>query len=82
MKLVDAKIIDCCRDLIQKGVVQNSELKMRGFTTPEKMKFHDSLISQAIKMLLSIIEGPLNKVIYQLMANSFDDFQILTKRME
>ncbi len=55
---------------------------MKGFITPEKLRFHDSLISYAIKLLLSIIEGPVNTEIYKAIANSFDDFVTLTKRME
>ncbi len=82
MTLVEAKLIDCCRDLVQQGVSSPGELMMKGFSTPEKIKFHDSLISYAIKLLLSIIEGPVNTEIYKALANSFDDFVILTKRME
>jgi hypothetical protein len=32
-RLVEAKIIDCCRDLIQQGQLSRSELENRGFTT-------------------------------------------------
>jgi len=35
----------------------------------------------AIKLLLSIMEGPPNKEIYREIAESFDDFKILQNRM-
>ena len=36
----------------------------------------------AIKLLLSIIEGPVDMEIYRQIADSLDDFQILINRME
>ena len=81
-RLVEAKIIDCCRDLIQQGQQSKSELKMRGFTTAAKLETHDELKMSAIKLLLSIIEGPVDHDIYRQIADSLDDFLILTKRME
>jgi len=43
---------------------------------------HDDLKMSAIKLLLSIIEGPVDTDIYRQIADSMDDFQILTKRLE
>jgi hypothetical protein len=78
---VEAKIIDCCRDLIQQGQQSKSELKMRGFTTEAKLDLHDTLKMSAIKLLLSIIEGSVDMDVYRQIADSLDDFLILTKRM-
>ena len=36
----------------------------------------------SIKLLLSLIEGPVDTEIYRQIADSLDDFQILTKRLE
>ena len=55
---------------------------MRGFTTEAKLEYHDDLKASGIKLLLSIIEGPVDCEIYQQIAVSMDDFVILTKRME
>lgn len=43
---------------------------------------HDELKMNAIKLLMSIMEGPVDMDIYRQMADSFDDFIILTKRLE
>jgi hypothetical protein len=55
---------------------------MRGFTTEAKLEYHDDLKASGIKLLLSIIEGPVDVDIYGQIAVSLDDFVILTKRME
>lgn len=55
---------------------------MKGFTTRAKQDLHDSLKMSAVKMFLSIIEGSIDKDIYKQIANSLDDFVILTKRLE
>lgn len=73
-RLVEAKIIDCCRDLIQQGQQSPYELETKGFTTEEKLEFHDQLKMSAIKLLLSIIEGPVDMEIYRQIADSLDDF--------
>jgi hypothetical protein len=80
-RLVEAKIIDCCRDLIQQGQQSTSELETRGFTTPQKLEMHDALKMSAIKLLLSLIEGSVDMDIYRQIADSLDDFLILTRRM-
>jgi hypothetical protein len=41
--LVEAKIIDCCRDLIQQGQQSESELRIRGFVGRAKADLHDAL---------------------------------------
>lgn len=47
---------------------------MRGFTSDQKFELLDMLKMQAIKLLLSIIEGSVDPEIYRQMADSFDDF--------
>lgn len=42
-RLVEAKIIDCCRDLIQQGQQSESELRIRGFVGRAKADLHDAL---------------------------------------
>lgn len=64
-RLVEAKIIDCCRDLISQGQQSAHELELRGFTTEAKLEMHDLLKMNAIKLLLSIMEGPVNMDIYR-----------------
>jgi len=54
---------------------------MRGFTTEAKLDIHDDLKMSAIKLLLSLIEGSIDSEIYRQIADSFDDFAILTGRM-
>lgn len=80
-RLVEAKIIDCCRDLIQQGQQSKNELKLRGFTTEQKEEWHNALKMSAIKLLLSLIEGSVDMDIYRQIADSLDDFMILIKRM-
>ena len=82
IRLVDAKIIDCCRDLIQQGQQKKSELLVKGFTTPSKQDWHNALKMNSIKLLLSLIEGPVDTEIYRKIADSLDDFTILKKRLE
>lgn len=55
---------------------------MRGFTNEAKEELHDSLKMSAVKLLLSLIEGSVDKSIYQQISDSLDDFTILMKRME
>ena len=55
---------------------------MRGFTTALKRSFHDELKMQAIKLLLSIIEGSIELPVYRQIADSMDDFIILQRRMQ
>lgn len=55
---------------------------MRGFTTAGKTSIHDELKMSAIKLLLSIIEGSIELPVYRQIADSMDDFSILTKRLE
>jgi len=76
-RLVESKIIDCCRDLIQQGQQSSVELEQRGFNTDQKLEFHEALKSMAIKLLLSIIDGSVNIDIYKQIADSLDDFLIL-----
>jgi hypothetical protein len=43
---------------------------------------HDSLKIYSLKLLLSLIEGPVQLPVYEEFASAFDDFVILTRRME
>jgi hypothetical protein len=47
---------------------------MRGFTSEAKEEMHDSLKMSAVKLLLSLIEGSVDKEIYQQISDSLDDF--------
>ena len=73
-RLVEAKIIDCCRDLIQQGQQSQYELEVKGFVTTKQLEQHDMLKMSSIKLLLSIIEGPVDIEIYKQIADSLDDF--------
>ena len=54
---------------------------MKGFNNDDKLEMHDELKSNAIKLLLSLIEGSVDEEIYMQIANSLDDFFILKKRL-
>jgi hypothetical protein len=58
-----------------------TELHVRGFTTDDKIAYHDRLKMQSVKLLLSIIEGSIELPVYRQIADSLDDFVILTKRL-
>ena len=54
-------MIDNCRDLLSQGSSER-ELRMKGFTKG-KVQLLDGLKSKAVKLLLSIIEGPIDREI-------------------
>ena len=43
---------------------------------------HDALKMQAVKLLLSLIEGAVDADVYRQLADSLDDFVILKRRLE
>jgi len=48
----------------------------------QKADLHDNLKMQAVKLLLSIIEGSVDMDVYRQVADSLDDFLILRRRLE
>lgn len=56
--LVSSKVIDNCRDLISQGS-SDRELKIKGFVG-DKLALLNGLKSKSVKLLLSIIEGPID----------------------
>lgn len=71
--LVDTKVIDCCRDLLSQGGGNQEELAMKGFTGRKKPLL-DQLKMNAVKLLLSIIEGTVDEKIYDKVSQSLGDF--------
>jgi hypothetical protein len=55
---------------------------MKGFTTHAKEELLDDLKMQSTNLLNSLIEGAADHDIYEKLATSFDDFLILTRRMQ
>jgi len=55
-------------------------LKEKGFTG-EKIKLLDGLKMKAVRLLLSIIEGPIDQEIIKNITISLDDFEIIFERL-
>lgn len=79
--LVDTKVIDCCRDLLSQGSGSEDDLAIAGFLGRKKSLL-DELKMNAVKLLLSIIEGSVDEKIYEKVSQSLGDFQIILSRME
>ena len=77
--LVTSKVIDNCRDLISQGG-QERELRSKGFVG-EKLELLDGLKQKAVKLLLSIIEGPIDNEIMKTITVSLDDFLVVMERL-
>jgi len=60
--LVDTKAIDCCRDLLSQGMGNQQELELKGFVG-KRENLLDDLKMSSVKMLLSILEGPVDEEI-------------------
>ena len=58
--LVDTKVIDCCRDLLSQGSVNAEDMANKGFTGRAKSLL-DQLKMNAVMLLLSIMEGPVDE---------------------
>lgn len=79
--LVDTKVIDCCRDLLSQGSVNQDDMAIKGFTGRKKCLL-DELKMNAVKLLLSIIEGTVDEEIYEKVSQSLGDFHVILQRME
>lgn len=77
--LVTSKVIDNCRDLISQGSADR-ELKIKGFIN-EKVELLDGLKQKSVKLLLSIIEGPIDNEIMRAITISLDDFLVVFERI-
>lgn len=77
--LVSSKVIDNCRDLISQGGSER-EMKIKGFQG-EKVALLDGLKSKSVKLLLSIIEGPIDQEIMRALTISLDDFVVVFERI-
>ena len=71
--LVDTKVIDCCRDLLSQGSGNEDDLAVAGFQGKKKSLL-DELKMNAVKLLLSIIEGTVDEKIYEKVSQSLGDF--------
>ena len=80
--LVETKVIDCGRDLLAQGSISQDELEKKGFDGHERKQLLDTLKMNSVKLLLSILEGPVDEDIYEKVSASLGDFQIVIKRME
>jgi len=79
--LVDTKVIDCGRDLLSKGNQNEEDMELMGFTG-DKKEMLDGLKSNSLKLFLSILEGPVDEIIFDKVANALGDFQIVVMRMK
>jgi len=78
--LVETKVIDCGRDLLAQGSISQDDLERKGFKGNKKPLL-DELKANAVSLLLSILEGPVDEEIYQKVSASLGDFQIVIQRM-
>ncbi len=78
--LVTSKVIDNCRDLISSSNTER-ELLAKGLSEEED-SILDGLKSKAVKLLLSIIEGPIDREIIKSITISLDDFVIVFERLQ
>ena len=76
---MQSKVIDNCRDLISQGSSER-ELKVKGFTK-NREKLLDGLKSKAVKLLLSITEGPIDRENIISITILLDDFLIVLNRL-
>jgi hypothetical protein len=74
--LVETKVIDCGRDLLAQGSISQDDLERKGFTGNKKQLL-DELKANAVSLLLSILEGPVDEEIYHKVSASLGDFQIV-----
>ena len=77
--MVTSKVIDNCRDLISQGG-QERELRAKGFVG-DRLELLDGLKQKAVKLLLSIIEGPIDNEIMKTITVSLDDFLVVMERL-
>ena len=79
--LVETKVIDCGRDLLAQGSISPDDLERKGFDQKKKFLL-DQLKMNSVKLLLSILEGPVDEGIYEKVSASLGDFIIVITRME
>ena len=79
--LVETKVIDCGRDLLAQGSISQDDLEKKGFSN-EKKALLDVLKMNSVKLLLSILEGPVDEGIYDKVSASLGDFTIVISRMD
>lgn len=79
--LVETKAIDCCRDLLNQGMGNVDELEIKGFGGKRKALLNDIKMN-SVKLLLSILEGPVDPEISARISASLGDFQVVIRRME
>jgi len=56
-------------------------MELMGFTG-DKKDMLDGLKSNSLKLFLSILEGPVDEIIFDKVANALGDFQIVVMRMK
>lgn len=56
-------------------------MELMGFTG-DKKEMLDGLKSNSLKLFLSILEGPVDEIIFDKVANALGDFQIVVMRMK
>ena len=76
---MSSKVIDNCRDLVSQGS-SDRELRQKGFIG-DKLGLLNGLKSKAVKLLLSIIEGPIDEPIVKNIIISLDDFVVVFERV-
>jgi RyR and IP3R Homology associated len=78
--LVSSKAIDICKDIINIRTNEKRELKMKGFND-DNIEMIDGLKQNAAKLLVSIIEGPIDAEIMKAIKKTLDDFAVIFDRM-
>ena len=70
---MDTKAIDCCRDLSNQGMGNVAELDMKGFGG-KRITLMNDIKMNSVKLLLSILEGPVDEDISTRISASLGDF--------
>ena len=78
--LVTSKSIDNCRDILTQATTDR-ELKLKGLQG-DKAGMIDELKQKSVKLLLSIIEGPIDAEIMRSITKTLDDFVVIFERMK
>lgn len=79
--LVETKTIDCCRDLLNQGMGNVAELEAKGFGG-KRIALLNDIKMNSVKLLLSILEGPVDPDISSRISASLGDFQVVIMRMK
>ena len=70
---MDTKAIDCCRDLLNQGMGNVAELEIKGFGG-KRIALMNDIKMNSVKLLLSILEGPVDEDISTKISASLGDF--------